>query len=168
MTDIEVDIRPIAELLRTLRCEGVRADNRDRLRRTVANLRGTAKQLRDSYDFSNLVDIEQLEKIPAEVRFESEAVQEVWEQFCLASRDTQFGTVTGEAEDLLEQSVVSTRTILAFQISLEPALHSQAAPQTETALPILRARPVKGKIDHEALTREIIARYPKILAALAK
>lgn len=33
---------------------------------------------------------------------------------------------------------------------------------------VTRARPVKGKIDHEALTREIIARYPKILAALAK
>ncbi len=33
---------------------------------------------------------------------------------------------------------------------------------------VLRARPVEGKIDHTALTREIIARYPKILAALAK
>jgi sigma-70-like protein len=31
-----------------------------------------------------------------------------------------------------------------------------------------RARPIKDKIDHAALTREIIARYPKILAALAK
>jgi hypothetical protein len=33
---------------------------------------------------------------------------------------------------------------------------------------ILRARPVAGDIDHETLTREIIARFPKILAALAK
>jgi len=33
---------------------------------------------------------------------------------------------------------------------------------------VLRARPVEGEIDQEALTREIIARYPKILAALAK
>jgi hypothetical protein len=32
----------------------------------------------------------------------------------------------------------------------------------------LRARPVEGEIDHERLTREIIARFPKILAALAK
>jgi hypothetical protein len=37
-----------------------------------------------------------------------------------------------------------------------------------TAGKVLSAKPVKGKIDHEALTREIIARYPKILAALAK
>jgi hypothetical protein len=33
---------------------------------------------------------------------------------------------------------------------------------------ILRARPVVGDIDHETLTREIVARFPRILAALAK
>jgi len=33
---------------------------------------------------------------------------------------------------------------------------------------ILRARPVKGKIDYAELSREHIARYPKIRAALAK
>ena len=33
---------------------------------------------------------------------------------------------------------------------------------------ILRARPVKGEVDHAALSREHIARYPKIRAALAK
>jgi len=30
------------------------------------------------------------------------------------------------------------------------------------------AQPVEGEVDHEALTREIIARFPKILAALAE
>jgi hypothetical protein len=33
---------------------------------------------------------------------------------------------------------------------------------------ILRARLVTGDIDYERLTREIMARFPKILAALAK
>ena len=33
---------------------------------------------------------------------------------------------------------------------------------------VRRARPVQGEVDHGALTREIIARFPKILAALAK
>jgi hypothetical protein len=33
--------------------------------------------------------------------------------------------------------------------------------------PILRARPVKGEVDHTALSREHMARYPKIRAALA-
>ncbi|HEX5318596.1 MAG TPA: hypothetical protein VFW46_05535 [Stellaceae bacterium] len=32
----------------------------------------------------------------------------------------------------------------------------------------LRARPAKGKVDQKALTDEIIARFPKILEALAK
>jgi hypothetical protein len=32
----------------------------------------------------------------------------------------------------------------------------------------LRARPVEGDIDHEALSREFIARFPKLRAALAK
>lgn len=33
---------------------------------------------------------------------------------------------------------------------------------------IRRARPVAGEIDHGALTRQIIARFPKILAELAE
>jgi hypothetical protein len=33
---------------------------------------------------------------------------------------------------------------------------------------VMRARPVKGEIDHAALSREFMARFPKIRAALAK
>jgi hypothetical protein len=33
---------------------------------------------------------------------------------------------------------------------------------------VLRAKPVKGEIDHEALSREFMARFPKLRAALAK
>jgi hypothetical protein len=33
---------------------------------------------------------------------------------------------------------------------------------------VLRARPVEGDINHEALSREFMARFPKIRAALAK
>jgi hypothetical protein len=33
---------------------------------------------------------------------------------------------------------------------------------------VLRARPVEGDIDHEALIHELVARFPKILSALAK
>jgi hypothetical protein len=32
----------------------------------------------------------------------------------------------------------------------------------------LRARPIKGEVDHEALSREFMARFPKLRAALAK
>jgi hypothetical protein len=33
---------------------------------------------------------------------------------------------------------------------------------------VLRAKPVQGDVDHEALSREFIARFPKLRAALAK
>jgi len=43
-----------------------------------------------------------------------------------------------------------------------------AAKQRPDDKKILRARPVKGKIDYAELIRDTIARFPKILAALAK
>ena len=33
---------------------------------------------------------------------------------------------------------------------------------------VLRAKPIKGEVDHEALSREFMARFPKLRAALAK
>ena len=42
------------------------------------------------------------------------------------------------------------------------------APQPRGQEELLRARPIMGEIDHDALTREIIAKFPKILAALEK
>jgi hypothetical protein len=40
--------------------------------------------------------------------------------------------------------------------------------QRDASKKVLRARPVKGEVDHEALSREFIARFPKLRAALAK
>ena len=50
----------------------------------------------------------------------------------------------------------------------EKATETATAPRQPAANEVLRARPVKGKIDHAALSREFIARFPKIRAALAK
>jgi len=44
----------------------------------------------------------------------------------------------------------------------------KAAPRQPAEDEVLYARPVKGEIDHAALTREIISRFPNILAELAK
>ena len=33
---------------------------------------------------------------------------------------------------------------------------------------VLRAKPAQGEVDHEALTREFMERFPKLRAALAK
>ena len=50
----------------------------------------------------------------------------------------------------------------------EKPAKSAPAEQKPAAKAVLRARPVKGKIDHAVLSREFIARFPKIRAALAK
>ena len=41
-------------------------------------------------------------------------------------------------------------------------------PRRPAANEVLRARPVKGEVDYVGLIRDTIARFPKILAALAK
>ena len=40
--------------------------------------------------------------------------------------------------------------------------------ERRTAGDVLRARPIEGEIDYAKLSREHMARYPKIRAALAK
>ncbi len=56
----------------------------------------------------------------------------------------------------------------ALYRSLYDRLVKLASERRIAAGRILRARPVESDIDHEALTREIVERFPKILAALAK
>jgi hypothetical protein len=46
--------------------------------------------------------------------------------------------------------------------------YPEAAPRRPAEGEVLRARPVQGEIDHAALTREVISRFPNILAELAK
>jgi hypothetical protein len=43
-----------------------------------------------------------------------------------------------------------------------------AVARRSEAAKVLRAKPVHGEVDHEALSREFIARFPKLRAALAK
>jgi hypothetical protein len=45
-----------------------------------------------------------------------------------------------------------------------------AKPATRQPTPgeVLRARPVKGKVDYAELIRDTMAKFPKILATLAK
>jgi len=44
----------------------------------------------------------------------------------------------------------------------------QLAAERSPADRVLRARPIEGELDHEALSREFMARFPKIRAALAR
>jgi hypothetical protein len=52
--------------------------------------------------------------------------------------------------------------------TLRERLLKLASERCDNSGAVLQARPVEGEIDYAELSREIIARFPKILAALAK
>jgi hypothetical protein len=72
-----------------------------------------------------------------------------------------------EVQRLLRDSIEALEGWLAFYRRFHAMLARQA---TEWCISheVLRARPVTGEIDYAELSREHIARYPKIRAALAK
>jgi len=73
-----------------------------------------------------------------------------------------------EAHQLLQKAVnVAIEYIAGYQ-DVRDHLIGLDAEQRESGAKISRARPVEGEIDHAELTREIIRRFPKILAELAK
>lgn len=73
-----------------------------------------------------------------------------------------------EARKLLQDAInVFVAYIGGYQDIRDHLLREQTD-QGPTSYEILRARPVKGKVDHAALSREFMARFPKIRAALAK
>jgi hypothetical protein len=72
-----------------------------------------------------------------------------------------------EIRRVREQSVKIAEDWLVLYRDLRDKLLRLAA-ERRPADTVLRARPVEGEIDHGALSREFIARFPKIRAALAK
>jgi hypothetical protein len=76
------------------------------------------------------------------------------------SHDPDLSFVLNEALEIARETLKNFDVLHAKLLSL--------ASEREGANTVLRARPIVGDIDHEKLTREIVGRFPKILAALAK
>jgi hypothetical protein len=73
-----------------------------------------------------------------------------------------------EAYALVQQAIETvTRYVSGYLESWGQPIRVDAKQQV-AATAVLRARPVEGEIDYDGLTREIIARYPNILKALAE
>jgi hypothetical protein len=72
-----------------------------------------------------------------------------------------------ELRAVRRKSVDIAKAWVALYHDLEVKLR-RLAEDRQPADAILRARPVEGEIDHSALSREFMARFPKIRAALAK
>ena len=73
-----------------------------------------------------------------------------------------------EVEELVRDGLGILEGWLEFYSGLHEMLARQFAERRAAAGEVLRARPVTEKIDHAALSREFMARFPKIRAALAK
>jgi hypothetical protein len=70
--------------------------------------------------------------------------------------------------DVIGDASEATSFVPSEKLGSSTSKASVADKQRSTAVEILYARSIEGEIDHEKLTREIIARFPKILAELAK
>jgi hypothetical protein len=73
-----------------------------------------------------------------------------------------------EIISLIEEGFAIADELLALYPAFRVRLSKLAAERNEVEGRILLARPVAGEIDHQALNREFIARYPKIRSALAE
>jgi hypothetical protein len=73
-----------------------------------------------------------------------------------------------EGRQHIEELIEISAAWLAVYQDTRTRLLNLASDRRAAAGDTLRARPVPGEIDHEALSREFMARFPKIRAALAK
>lgn len=73
-----------------------------------------------------------------------------------------------DSRELLQDGIKIAEDWLALHHEIAQKLLGLAAEWPAAGGEVLRARPVKGKIDYVELSREHIARYPKIRARLAE
>ena len=177
--EVSQDILPDLTLIRALRSEhrSVQSlellahlrrrvmENRTALQRHSEGLnRAYEESARGSLDANGLVRL-------AEAVLEAErgAAEQLYpwmealgEARALKSKHSQ------EAQQYLDElHDVAAGWLAAYQ-TLRERLIKLASERHGGPSTVLRARPVEGDIDHEALNREFMARFPKIRAALAK
>lgn len=132
------------------------ADNLDQLYEEIAQ--GNA----DAEDFNRLAEVV-LEKRRADAERLSPGIETLRQKLAVR-RDRLDPEIRQRFEENLDVAV----GWLALYDGLYRRLLKLASERRGDARRILRAHPVEGDIDHEALSREFMARFPKIRAALAK
>jgi hypothetical protein len=175
--EVSSDIGPIVELVAIAHSEGARKDGFARLRNQQAKARAAleryAKQLdglyediarsgHNAYWLNDAADIVRRSEESQRERLRPgiEALKRKLPAYG-APRDA-------EARRLIAESIAVGEAWLSLPAALHKKLSQLAAERHAAAQQIRRARPVEGDVDHQALTREIIKRFPKILAALAE
>jgi chromosome segregation ATPase len=175
--EVSSDIEPIVELVAIAHLEDARDDGFARLRNQQAKGRAAVKQYATQLDrlYEDMArsghNADWLNEAANIVRRSEEAQRErlrpgieaLKQKFAAyrAPRDL-------EVRRLIEESIAVGEAWLSLPAALHRKLSQLAAERHAAAQQIRRAQPVAGEIDYAGLTREIIARYPKILKALAE
>ncbi|MGH7091285.1 MAG: hypothetical protein ACREFQ_20510 [Stellaceae bacterium] len=172
-----LDVEPVAALIDALYAGGERATFIAGMRNEVERLRANAKEYAEALDrFYNQVkragvDPELIARAIDSARRRSETARERLhphiEKF-KQRKDAPFWHNDEEVRRLVTEFISIAESCIEQTIDLHNRVLQLATERRATADNILRACPVAGEVDYEALSREHMARYPKIRAALAK
>jgi TolA-binding protein len=175
--EVSSDIGPIVELVAIAHSEGAREDGFARLRNQQAKGRAALEQYAKQLDrlYEDIArsghNADWLNDAADVVRRSEESQRERLRPGieALKQKFAAYGALRdAEARRLIAESIAIGEAWLSLPAALHKKLSQLAAERHAAAQQIRRARPVTGEVDHEALSREIIARFPKILAALAE
>jgi hypothetical protein len=175
--NLNLDIGPVAALIDALYEGGERATFVAGMRNDVERLRADAKEYGDAldrfYDQVNQdgIDAEVVARAADSARQRGEAARERLhpriEKF-KQKKEAPAWRNDGEVLHLVTEIISIAESCIERTIDLHKKLLRLAAERRAASGDILRARPVAGEIDYTELSREHMARYPKIRAALAK
>jgi TolA-binding protein len=171
------DIGPIVDLVAIARSEGAREDAFARLRNQQAKGRAALEQYAEQLDrlYEDIArsghNADWLNHAADIVRRSEDSQREKLRPGieALEQKLARYGdTRDAEARRLIAESIAVGEAWLSLPATLHKKLSQLAAERRAAAQQIRRARPVACEIDYDGLTREIIARYPNILKALAE
>jgi hypothetical protein len=178
--DIKDDVEPLVAVVEAFTSASSRADRasllaqlRDQLEKLQAADEKLQAKLREFHEGASEDDVGATEADQAALvlREDEAAAANLLLPRILSLQRYLTGTSLSddpEGHQLLQKAVnIAVGYVAGYQNVRDQFIRLDVA-RGATVGEVMRARPVEGDIDHEALTREIVARFPKILAALAK
>jgi len=147
-----------------------------RLRRRVMENRRALEEHANEFDKAyeaathGGLDVEGLVQLAGTVREAERGAAEQLHPWMEALRErlTPQSERAQEAQQYLQELHEFAVAWLVTYQTLRERLLKLASERRDISRKVLHARPVDGEIDHKALSREFIARFPNIRAALAK
>ena len=175
--EVPSDVGPIAELVANAHSEGAQENGFARIRNQQTKGRAALEQYAEQLEglFEDIArsghNADWLNEAAAIARRSEESQREKLRPGMEVLRE-KFGAYEAprdaEARQLIAESIAIGEAWLSLPAALYKKLSKLAAERRVAAQQIRQARPVPGEVDHDALSREFMARFPKIRAALAE